>query len=185
MQNIKIKIQCFLKATEAHKLPKLKASAGFTLLESMVAIAIFSIGISTAVFVITQSINVGTRTKNKIVAANLTQEGVEVVRNIRDRNWLAGRPWTDGIDALTDACLQYNSDNVSGFFIDTGCSSGANLSFNGVHYVQTTSPAQFSRMVNTQLIVNPPNPDQLKISVTTTCGAGCSITAEDFLYNWK
>lgn len=153
---------------------------GFTLLESMVAIAIFSIGISTAVFVITQSINVGTRTRNKIIAANLTQEGIEVVRNIRDRNWLAGRQWTDGIDALTNACLQYDSDYGA---IDGSCSSGANLSFNGARYVQTASPAQFSRTVTTQLIVGPP--DQLKVSVTTTCGMGCSITAEDYLYNWK
>jgi|SRR3989344_3406218 len=160
-----------------------KWQRGFTLLESMVAIAIFSIGISTAVFVITQSISVGTRTKNKIIAANLTQEGIEVVRNIRDRNWLAGRPWTDGIDALTDACFQYDSDNVMGFFIDTSCSSGANLSFDGAHYVQTVSPAQFSRTVNTELIIGPP--DQLKVSVTTTCGVSCGITAEDFLYNWK
>ncbi len=179
MHNLRSKIQNLLKA----KSYKLKASAGFTLLESMVAIAIFSIGISTAVFVITQSISVGTRTKNKIIAANLTQEGIEVVRNIRDRNWLAGRTWTDGIDSLTNACLQYDSDNVAGFFIDTDCSSGANLSFNGTQYVQTISPAQFSRTVNTELIVGPP--DQLKISVTTTCGVGCSITAEDFLYNWK
>ncbi|MCR4322614.1 MAG: type II secretion system GspH family protein [Candidatus Azambacteria bacterium] len=168
---------------------KNKLQRGFTLLESMVAIAIFTMGISTAVFVITQSISVGTRTKNKIIAANLTQEGIEVVRNIRDRNWLAGRPWVDGIDALTNACLQWNSDNVAGFFIDTGCISGANLSFDGAHYVQTTSPAQFSRTVDTQhFLDNEPNPgdiERVRISVITTCGANCSVTAEDYLYNWK
>ncbi len=156
---------------------------GFTLLESMVAIAIFTVGISAAVFVITQSINVGTRTKNKIIAANLTQEGIEVVRNMRDRNWFAGRTWTDGINALTDACLQYDSDNAAGFFIDTNCLLGANLSFDGAHYVQTLSPAQFSRAVTTEVIPGPP--EQLEVSVTVTCGVNCSITTEDYLYNWK
>lgn len=157
---------------------------GFTLLESMVAIAIFSVGISTAVFVIVQSINVGTRTKNKIIAANLTQEGIEVVRNMRDRNWLAGRTWTDGIEGLTDACLQWNSDNVLGFFINDSPACNTNLFFdNTEHYVQTASPAQFSRTATTQLLPGPP--EQLKISVTTTCGNNCSITVEDYLYNWK
>ena len=163
----------------------LHSDRGFTLLESMVAIAIFSIGISTAVFVIVQSINVGTRTKNRIIAANLTQEGIEVVRNIRDRNWLAGRPWTDGISGLTNACLQWNSDNVAGFFIDADCSSGGNIFFDAgfQHYIQTTSPSQFSRTVTTQLLPGPP--EQLMVSVTTTCGANCSITAENYLYNWE
>jgi prepilin-type N-terminal cleavage/methylation domain-containing protein len=164
----------------------LHSHKGFTLLESMVAIAIFSIGVSAAVFVITQSINVGTRTKNKIVAANLTQEGIEVVRNMRDRNWFAGRPWTEGISGLTNACVQWNTEynGVSSETIDEACDLGEGLSFDGTHYVQTVSPAQFSRTVTTQLITVP-QPDQLKISVTTTCGDNCSITAEDYLYNWK
>ncbi|MBI5912825.1 type II secretion system protein [Candidatus Azambacteria bacterium] len=166
--------------SQKSKVKSQKLQRGFTLLESMVAIAIFTVGISTAVFVITQSINVGTRTKNKIIAANLTQEGIEAVRNIRDRNWFAGRTWTDGIDALTNACLQYNSEYDT---IDGACASGANLSFDGAHYVQTASPAQFSRAVTTQVIPGPP--EQLRVSVTTTCGTNCSITAEDYLYNWK
>lgn len=166
----------------------LHSDRGFTLLESMVAIAIFSIGVSTAVFVITQSINVGTRTKNKIIAANLTQEGIEVVRNIRDRNWLAGRPWTEGIDALTDACLQWNSDYNT---IDGACTSGANISFDAgfQHYIQTASSAQFSRAITTQLIPqdtpNPGDPERLQVVSSVTCGTNCSITAEDYLYNWK
>ena len=160
-----------------------KSQRGFTLLESMVAIAIFSVGISAAVFVIVQSINVGTRTKNKIIAANLTQEGIEVMRNIRDRNWLAGRAWTDGIEGLTDACLQWNSDNVAGFFINDSSACNTNLFFVGGHYIQTASPAQFSRTVTTQVLDGPP--EQLLVSVTTTCGVNCSITAENYLYNWK
>lgn len=166
-----------------------KLQRGFTLLESMVAIAIFTVGVSTAVFVITQSINVGTRTKNKIIAANLTQEGIEVVRNMRDRNWFAGRAWTDGMADLTDACLQYDSDNVTGFFIDDSLSCSKDLFFDGAHYVKTASPAQFSRTITTELIPadtpSPGDPERLKITSSVTCGVNCSITAEDYLYNWK
>src|SRR3989344_3395808 len=83
---------------------KLKANDGFTLVESLVAIAVFTVGISAAIFVIQQSFTVGSRVKNKIIAAHLAQEGIEVIRNIRDRNWMKGTVYN--VDA---ACFSNNN----------------------------------------------------------------------------
>ncbi len=162
------------------------SSKGFTLLESLVAISVFTVGISAAVFVITASISVGSRTKHKIIAANLAQEGLEVVRNIRDRNWLAGRPWTQGIDSLTNGCVQYNSEYNT---VDASCSAGSNLIFTAGRYAHSTGASDFSRTITTQYF--PPDtpaagdPEKLKVVSSVVCGINCSISLEEYLYNWK
>ena len=57
---------------------------GFTIVETLVALSIFSISITAMIVVSGQGIsNTGTAS-NKIVADYLAQEGVEIIRNIRD-----------------------------------------------------------------------------------------------------
>lgn len=159
---------------------------GFTLLESMVAIAVFTVGVSTAVFVITQAISVGSRTRDRIVATHLAQEGVEVVRNIRDRNWLSGRPWIQGIDGLTNACLQWDSD-----YNTISCATGSYVTYDSssMYYVQTTVPGPFSRAITTTFIpADTPNPgdlERLRVVSSVTCGGSCLISLEEYLYDWK
>lgn len=151
---------------------------GFTLLESLVAIAVFTVGVSTAVFVITQAISVGSRTRDRVIATHLAQEGIEVIRNVRDRNWLAGRSWTQGIDDLTNACLQWDSD-----YDTISCATGAYVMYDSssMYYVQTSVPGPFSRSVTTTLV----SPEQLKVVSTVTCGGNCSVSLEEYLYDWK
>lgn len=148
------------------------------MLESLVAIAVFTVGVSTAVFVITQAISVGSRTRDRVIATHLAQEGIEVIRNVRDRNWLAGRPWTQGIDDLTNACLQWDSD-----YDTISCSPGTYVMYDSssMYYVQTSVPGPFSRSVTTTLV----SPEQLKIVSTVTCGGNCSVSLEEYLYDWK
>lgn len=155
---------------------------GFTLLESLVAIAVFSVGVSTAMYVMTQALKVGERTKQKIVAASLAQEGLEVVRNIRDRNWFEGRTWYQGIDALSNACLQWNTrfDTVA-----TNCAAGPNLAFAGGRYIMSNATSSYARTITTQL-ENAGNPDErLHVTSRVTCGMSCSVMLDEYLYNWK
>lgn len=155
---------------------------GFTLLESLVAIAVLTVGVSTAMYVMTQALKVGERTKHKIISANLAQEGLEVIRNIRDRNWFEGRTWYQGIDALTNACLQSNTLYNT---IETTCSLGSNLAFAGGQYIMSNAASAYSRTITTQL-ENSGNPDErLHVISRVSCGAMCSVMLEEYLYNWK
>lgn len=61
---------------------------GTTLLELVIAMGIIIVGILTLVGLIVRSIQLGTRSKNELVALTLAQEGVEAVRSIRDFNYL-------------------------------------------------------------------------------------------------
>lgn len=61
-----------------------KLNGGFTLVETLVALSIFSVSILGLMSVLSQGISDTTYAKKKIIAAYLAQEGIEYVRNMRD-----------------------------------------------------------------------------------------------------
>ena len=63
---------------------KNKKEDGFTLVETLVAISIFTISVLAVMINLGQGISDTGYAKKKIIAASLAQEGVEYIRNIRD-----------------------------------------------------------------------------------------------------
>jgi prepilin-type N-terminal cleavage/methylation domain-containing protein len=90
---------------------------GFTLPELMVGIFILSVGI-VSVSGLVSSLALYSRFLNmKLTAAYLTQEGLEIVRNIRDTNWIEKTDWDDGIFPATcgdDCSIQAFIDRSNG-----------------------------------------------------------------------
>lgn len=81
---------------------KNKKNNGFTLAELLIAIFVLTSGIISAYIMIQNSINATTSAKMRTIAAYLAQEGIEIVRNIRDTNFLekARNPdnaWNEGL----------------------------------------------------------------------------------------
>ena len=69
----------------------------FSLIEILTVVFVFSVGIL-AIFVTVNNIVDGFHSKtNRFVATNLAIEGIEIVRNKRDNNLLAGRSWKYGL----------------------------------------------------------------------------------------
>jgi type II secretory pathway pseudopilin PulG len=101
---------------------------GQTLLELLVALFILVLVLTATVALIVSSINAGRESRNRLIAANLAREGIEIVRNIRDSNWIdpgvATPPaWDDGlvgnnpaipfvnvVTATTPTMLYFNPD---------------------------------------------------------------------------
>jgi type II secretory pathway pseudopilin PulG len=75
----------------------LKKQAGFSILEIVVAIFIITMGMVGVLSLITQNIQVQYINKNNLIASQLAQEGLELIRNKRDKNWLEGNDWISGI----------------------------------------------------------------------------------------
>lgn len=63
-------------------------NSGQSLIETMVAIFILVMGITSAVGLASFSLNNSTSIAKQIVATGLAREGVEAVKNMRDTNWL-------------------------------------------------------------------------------------------------
>ena len=65
-----------------------KKVSGESVVEVMAAMAIASILIIGAIELVSRSYSIVGETNKKIEAMNLAQEGIEIVRNTRDTNWL-------------------------------------------------------------------------------------------------
>ena len=68
----------------------------FTLLELLVVIFILSISLGTMASAVAKMVSYSSFNKSKFIAVYLAQEGMELVRNIRDNNWLDGQNWLLG-----------------------------------------------------------------------------------------
>lgn len=64
-----------------------RAEHGFSLMEIIVALAIFAVVVGSMSVMITGNFNALTRGGEQTVAQALAQEGIEAVRSIRDRSW--------------------------------------------------------------------------------------------------
>ncbi|MEN9582648.1 MAG: hypothetical protein RL641_602 [Candidatus Parcubacteria bacterium] len=77
---------------------------GFTIVETLVAVAIFSVSISAVISVSAKGITSTTNSKNRIVANYLAQEEVEYIRHLRNKYSEApgvAYTWADFVDLVT------------------------------------------------------------------------------------
>lgn len=70
----------------------------FTLIETLVAIAILLVAVTAAMTLSFQSIRSASLIKNKFIASMLAQEGVELVKNQRDSNFIDNKDWLCDIE---------------------------------------------------------------------------------------
>jgi Tfp pilus assembly protein PilV len=182
-------------------------NSGFTLVETLVAIFIFSFSILGIIVITGQGVGNVQYAKNRLIASYLAQEGIELVRNVRDTTVLTSS-WTDFTDMLftTNIC-----DASPGSF---GCNFDQALWLSGANpftpcniaedcmlsYSQQTGytadsnagdPTKFSRSITTELIPMPitGTDDQVHVVSTVSWTQGSSNTtysvkAEENLFNW-
>jgi len=156
-------------------------SKGFTLVEVLVATLVLSIVITATSGILTVNLINATDIKNSYVASGLTQEGMELARNIRDSGWFAGTPYNNSLPDGTYR-LQWNS---SGFMALGTNPPLAEDPSTGIYAYDFGSPTIFKRTINIATVV--PNVEK-KVTVTVTWtdrGISKSISAEDHLFNWR
>jgi len=161
---------------------------GFTLIEALVSITILIIGILSGLVLISRSLYNVTIIQDRIKAALLAQEGIELVRKIRDSNFIAqingeDRSWNDG---LTDGEYIIESHPADDNSIELVPFSEAPLKFDAITHLYNYSTGQnspFFRKITIQKI----NDNELKILSTVewrSKNIKFQITAEDHLYRW-
>ncbi|MBI3963480.1 MAG: hypothetical protein HY341_00615 [Candidatus Kerfeldbacteria bacterium] len=75
---------------------------GQTLMELIVAIFVILVGIVGTVTLAIMTLTIARESKHRVISANLAREGIDVVREIRDSNWLGATPWNAGLAAADD-----------------------------------------------------------------------------------
>lgn len=91
---------------------------GFTLIETLVALAIFSISIIGMMTVLSSGLTDTISAKNKLTATFLAQEGIEYMRNLRDTYVLYDGTVTGWSEFLSDPAYSSCGDDRVCFFND-------------------------------------------------------------------
>jgi len=158
---------------------------GFSLLEVIIAIFVITTGIVGAMNLINYSISSVAVSKSQIIASGLSQEGLEVVRNIRDTNWAEqfinpGLLWNDNL-ADGDYYVQYNSNSL----LRLGANPVLNINSNGFYLYNTIEPNTLFRR---KITITNISANEIKVVSEVTWaerGHSFSVSAEERLFNWK
>jgi len=173
---------------------------GFTLMEAIVAIFLLTVGIIGVSILITNTISSTRISTDKLIASYLAQEGIEIVRNIRDTNWLepshsppAPHPWDEGLTTCGGACDATTGNGCIADYISSADShpnlttyTGQVLNIdtaNGFYSYSALTPTKFKRK-----IVIMPAGDILNVCILIEWqakGKTYQIEAQENLYNWK
>lgn len=119
----------------------MKYKRSFTLLETIVAIYILLLGLVGAIALSAQSLSIVQTFKQELIATNLAQEGIELVRNKRDSNYLESKkgggcvppcnPNAQDMEDLarsgvpSDPCDKRHTGNPRGCYVDWNSISDA------------------------------------------------------------
>lgn len=152
--------------------------AGFTLLETIVAVGLIVVGLIAALALITTSLFYVSNIQDRLTAANLTAEGIEVARSIRDNNWLQNLVWNNG---LADGDYQAAYDSMS---LSLYSASPLLLDTNGVYNYTSGETTPYVRKIS---IFNLSDYEIRIIAAVTWQRRGItySSSAEEHLFNWK
>jgi len=174
---------------------------GFTIIEMVISIFILSIAIITIFGSFSLMVQLSSEAGDRLTATYLAQEGVEIIRNIRETNWLASATgsgvvaWDDGLSACSSALGCEVDYKTTGFgenpvypwqdrFLKTdvdnhfyGYDSGTDTKFKRkITIDKTLAPYILKVKVKVSWKKKP--------SVIDPNGAEGTTEAEDILYDW-
>lgn len=167
---------------------------GFSFIEVMLSVFLMSAGMVAAISLIGAGLKESIDSRNQLIASLLSQEGVELVRNIRDNNWADGNPSFAGIGTSNNCAVSVSTALT--------CSSPVTtLNYNWTNHVYShntgagETPTKFSRQIRlvdsgndkivTSIVIWKGSfSDIADIITECTTGAGCSY-AQLTLTRWN
>ena len=177
----------------------------------MTAVFILTVGAGAALSLINQTLATASVVEQTLIASYLAQEGIEIVRNIRDTNWLQSRdsskssPWDDGLICGVAPCIcatlpcEYEADYTTvtlektadfekctdpGFNCQAYNETLLNIDTDGFY---SYGPADAQTKFNRKITIEKPQSDEIKITVEIIWqerGRPHSFTALEHITNW-
>ena len=153
---------------------------GFTIIEMLVVIFFLSVGMVGVLIAIQQTMAGTEVSSQRLTAIYLCQEGIEIVRNIRDGNWLEqidnpALPWDDGLNTG-----DYEGDYTMAQSLASWAGRNLKIDAGFYKYSDTGTSTPFQRKIS----ISKSDQNQMKVSVTVYWDTH-EITVEEHLYNWR
>lgn len=168
------------------------SSAGFTLVETLVAVTLLTIAIVAPMTLTTMSFSAAYYAREQITAFHLAQEGIEAIRHIRDGNILRlalnSQPTPlnlmEGVSAVNGTPFTVDALNDNTALCQNPCQM-LRLS-NGLYGYGSGEPTQFARTVRVRPAAN--NSDEFTVDVTVTWQTATrreqSVRISENMYSW-
>lgn len=159
-----------------------KFNKGFTLLETVIATSIVMFGIIGLLIVSQDSVLTVYFARDRLTASYLAKEGMEIVRNIRDRNLLVypPRPWNSGL-SLGRYEVQYDSVGLIGPIGDLIPLRPLRIDATGFYGYLVGTETKFTREINISPVLGR---DAIKVEVRVHWEDYDFLLVEH-LYNWR
>jgi Tfp pilus assembly protein PilV len=154
---------------------------GQLLVEAMITISVIIVGIVATLTLLSRSLSLNRVVSDQFTAAYLAAEGIEVVKNLIDTNYIQGNEWNKDFDAGSYE-VGYESRRLE------KVSQGRQLLFDsatGRYGYALGRVTQFVRTVE----IAPVGANEIKVNSIVrwkTRGAGSfEINTEDHFFNWR
>lgn len=168
------------------KIKRNKVKPGFTIVEIITVLMVISIGITGIMSLIVQNVKSQSINKNTLIAYQLAQEGIELIRQVRDTNWRNNDSWRKDLDAGI-----YHLDYLSVVPSPANSrSSGRLIKDNNGMYISQPGTILTEGELSRIITISYPNGPDEKMLVNSSVfwidrGNTLSYVLEAELYDWR
>lgn len=166
---------------------------GSSLVEALIAVFILTMGILPSLSAVLLANSFSALIRNNLIGANLAQEGIEVVRAVRDSNWFAAGspPWDRYlIDCGGPAtCIWRVQWDTMGPLLPSSIDPVLEINSQGLYGYSPGAPTSFKR----QIIITKIDPTGCNCEIRVVSQVSWlerknrtkTISVEAHLFNWK
>jgi len=161
-----------------------KQQKGFTLIEMIVSVFIVTTGIIGVFSLVSNFSEQSQSVRDGTVASYLAQEGIEIVKNIRDTNMIGGLTWDNGFSSCYDGCeVEYNNESLVPW-TDDGRFFYLDGTTGFYKYIETPVAGDIKTYYKRRLTITPVAQDEMHLRIDIYY-EGKSLTFFSKIYNWQ
>lgn len=167
----------------------------FTLIETLIGITLITVVLTAVTGLILSTLLSNQRNEHVLQASAIAAEGIEVMRHIRDSNWLQNYSWDGGADEWgTDFALDDENveDLITLYLKEDGCAHQWCFSVNEEHgEIEDASGFVFNRVIDISHVLDEDGvviPGTCEVTATVTWdekGVERSTSISTFLTDWQ
>lgn len=166
--------------------PKL-TKAGFTLIETLVAISVLLLSISAPLTIASHGLANARFARDQVTAFYLAQDAVEYIRNLRDKNSLSGVSWVTGFISIDGS--PFTIDTIDGDVALCPAGGCPPLEYNATtNFYSYNDPLGVQSIFTRTTTMQTVNAQEIAITVTVSWASGKlshTFSVKESIFDWQ